>query len=153
MKSRHKPLWLSIKHWFLRCYKKSTSNRRNTDEPAFILRLQEHSQESEKTACRLLLLFSRRVVSDSLRPHGLQHTRLPCPLLSPRVCSHARPLSWCCSLTVFSSAHQVAKAQTGGRVCKPCIWSGACMLNVFWKTSDNSSIKTNNPPYDQQPHS
>ena len=29
----------------------------------------------------LLLLFSS-VVSDSLRPHGLQHARLPCPLLS-----------------------------------------------------------------------
>ena len=29
------------------------------------------------------LLFSRSVVSDSLRPRGLQHARLPCPLLSP----------------------------------------------------------------------
>ena len=27
----------------------------------------------------LLLLFSHSVVSDSLQPHGLQHTRLPCP--------------------------------------------------------------------------
>ena len=35
----------------------------------------------------LLLLFSRQVVSDSLRPNELQHTRLLCPLLSPRVCS------------------------------------------------------------------
>ena len=26
-------------------------------------------------------------MSDSLRPHGLQHARLPCPSLSPRVCS------------------------------------------------------------------
>ena len=25
-----------------------------------------------------MLLFSCSVVSDSLRPHGLQHTRLPC---------------------------------------------------------------------------
>ena len=33
------------------------------------------------------LLFSRSVVSDSLQPHGLQHARLPCPPLSPRVCS------------------------------------------------------------------
>src|SRR5574341_307209 len=33
----------------------------------------------------LLLLFSRSVVSDSLRPQGLQHTRLPCPSLTPRV--------------------------------------------------------------------
>ena len=28
-------------------------------------------------ASLLILLFSRSVVSDSLRPHGLQHTRLP----------------------------------------------------------------------------
>ena len=32
-----------------------------------------------------LLLFNRLVVSDSLRPHGQQHTRLVCPLLSSRV--------------------------------------------------------------------
>ena len=29
--------------------------------------------------------FSYSVVSDSLRPHGRQHTRLPCPSLSPGV--------------------------------------------------------------------
>ena len=33
----------------------------------------------------LLLLFSRQVVFDSLQPNELQHTRLPCPSLSPRV--------------------------------------------------------------------
>ena len=31
--------------------------------------------------------FSHSVVSDSLRPHGLQHARLPCPSPTPRVCS------------------------------------------------------------------
>ena len=31
----------------------------------------------------MTLLFSHSVVSDSLWPHGLQHTRLPCPWLSP----------------------------------------------------------------------
>ena len=35
---------------------------------------------------RRLLLFSHSVVSNSLRPHGLQHGRLPCPSPSPRVC-------------------------------------------------------------------
>ena len=30
----------------------------------------------------LLLLFSCQVMSDSLRPHGLKHARLPCPSLS-----------------------------------------------------------------------
>ena len=39
------------------------------------------------------LLFSCSVVSDSLRPHGLQHARLPCPSLSPGVCSNSCPLS------------------------------------------------------------
>ena len=32
------------------------------------------------------LLLSHSVVSNSLRSHGLQHARLPCRLLSPRVC-------------------------------------------------------------------
>ena len=37
--------------------------------------------------------FSHSVVSNWLRPHGLQHARLPCPSLSPRVCSDSCPLS------------------------------------------------------------
>ena len=44
------------------------------------------------------------VESDSLWHDGLQHARLPCPPLSPRVCSSSCPLSqWCC-LTISSSA-------------------------------------------------
>ena len=49
-----------------------------------------------------MLLFSCPVVSGSLLPHGLQHSRLPCPSPSPRVC-----LSSC-------SLHQW---------CHPAIWS------------------------------
>ena len=37
--------------------------------------------------------FSRWVVSDSLWPHGLQHTRPPCPSLTPRVYSNSCALS------------------------------------------------------------
>ena len=37
--------------------------------------------------------FSRSVVSNSLRPHELQHARPPCPSPSPRVHSDSRPLS------------------------------------------------------------
>ena len=40
-----------------------------------------------------MLLFSHRVMSDSLRSHGLQHARLPCPSPSPGVCSDSCPLS------------------------------------------------------------
>ena len=32
-------------------------------------------------------------MSDSLGPHRLQHARLPCPSLSPRVCSNSCPLN------------------------------------------------------------
>ena len=51
----------------------------------------------------LLLLFSCSVVSDSLRPHELQHIRLPCPSLSLRVCSNSCALSWWCHPTISSS--------------------------------------------------
>ena len=72
----------------------------------------------------LLLLFSRSALSGSLWPHGLQHLRLPCPSLSPGVCSNSCPSSrWCHPTISFSfdlsqhqglfqwvgSLHQVAK--------------------------------------------
>ena len=37
--------------------------------------------------------FSHSVVSKSLQPHGLQHTRPPCPSPTPRVYSDSCPLS------------------------------------------------------------
>ena len=40
-----------------------------------------------------------------LQSHGLQHTRLPCPLLFPGVCSNSCPLSHWCYLTISSSAN------------------------------------------------
>ena len=53
-----------------------------------------------------LLLFSCSVVSNSLSPHGLQHTRLPCPSLTPRAYSNSCPLSqWCHSTISFSIIH------------------------------------------------
>ena len=51
-----------------------------------------------------MLLFSRSVLSNSLWPHGLWYTRLPCPSLSPRVCSNSCLLSQWCYLTILSSA-------------------------------------------------
>ena len=47
-------------------------------------------------------------MSSSLWPHGLQHSRLPCPSRSPGFCSNSCPLSWWCHLTIssFSSCPQ-----------------------------------------------
>ena len=44
-----------------------------------------HSESKAQVVIVTRLLFSSLVVSDSLRPHGLQHARLPCPSLSPGV--------------------------------------------------------------------
>ena len=55
-----------------------------------------HSNPKERQSQRMLKLshnstlhssvqISHSVMSDSLRPHGLQHSRPPCPSLTPRV--------------------------------------------------------------------
>ena len=49
-----------------------------------------------------LVQFSHSVMSDSLWPYGLQHTRPPCPLPTPRVYSNSCPLSWWCHSTISS---------------------------------------------------
>ena len=47
--------------------------------------------------------FSHSVVSNSLRPHGLQHARPPCPSPTPGVYSNSCPLSQWCHPTISSS--------------------------------------------------
>ena len=47
--------------------------------------------------------FSLSVVSDSLRPHGLQHARPPCPSPTPGAYSNSCPLHQWCHPTILSS--------------------------------------------------
>ena len=47
--------------------------------------------------------FSHSVMSDSLRPHELQHARPPCPSATPGVHSNSHPLSWWCHPAISSS--------------------------------------------------
>ena len=58
------------------------------------------SIKMEKIQLSSVQLFSW---SDSLRPHGLQHTRLPCQSSTPRACSNSCPSSWWCHTTISSS--------------------------------------------------
>ena len=51
----------------------------------------------------LSVQFSHSVVFNSLRPHGLQHARPPCPSPTPRVYSNSCPLSQWCHPTIWSS--------------------------------------------------
>ena len=67
----------------------------------------ERKQYLEVYAMRINMKMSCCWVAKScstLRPHGLQHTRLLCPPLSPGVCSNSYPLSQWCYLTISSSA-------------------------------------------------
>jgi len=51
----------------------------------------------------LSVQFSHSIVSDSFRPHELQHTRPPCPTLTPRAHPNSCPLSRWCHPTISSS--------------------------------------------------
>ena len=68
-------------------------------------------------------------MSNSLWPHELQHTRLLCPSLSPRVCSNSCPLNlWChpitsSSVTAFSSCPQSSQAS---------LFSSESALHIRW---------------------
>ena len=57
--------------------------------------------------------FSCSVLSDSLRPHGLQHTRPPSLSPTPRVYSNSCPLSWRWHPTISSSVIPFSS-------CVPC---------------------------------
>ena len=47
--------------------------------------------------------FSHTVVSDSLQPHGMEHTRFPYQSPTPRACTKSYPLNWWCHPTNSSS--------------------------------------------------
>ena len=76
--------------------------------------------------------FSYSVMSNSLRPHGLQHARLPCPSPTPGVYSNSCALSWWCYPTIsssvipFSCRHQSFPA------------SGSFPVSQFFSSGDQS---------------
>ena len=80
-----------------------------------------------------LLLFSRWVVFDALQPRGLQHTRFPCPSLSPRVCLNSRPLSWWCHPMISSSAAPFSS-------CPQSFPASGCFPMSWLFVSGNQSI-------------
>ena len=64
-------------------------------------------------------------MADSLQPHGLQHSRLLCPSLSPWACSNSRPLSRWCHPTISSSG--LNSDQKG----RPSRWSRILIISMF----------------------
>ena len=79
------------------------------------------------TLQQFFLLFSHSVVSDSLQPHGLQHTRLPCPSLTPRACLNSCSLSqWC-----IQPSHPLSFPSLPPSIF-PSIFSNESALHMRW---------------------
>ena len=78
----------------------------------------------------LSVQFSRSVVSNSLRPHELQHSRPPCPSPTPGVHSNSCPSSrWChqaisSSVVTFSSCPQSLPASGSFPMSQFFAWGG-----------------------------
>ena len=69
----------------------------------------------------------------TLRPHGLQHARLPCPSPIPGACSNSCPSSWWCHPTISSSVIPFSSC------LQPFPASGSFPMSQFF-TSGGQSI-------------
>jgi len=84
-----------------------------------------------KTKRRSSVQFSRSVVSDSLRPHGLQHAKPLCPSPTPRVYSNSRPSSRWCHPTISSSVVPSSS-------CPQSFPASASFLSQFFSSGSQS---------------
>ena len=75
--------------------------------------------------------FSSVAQSDSLRPHGLQHARLPCPSPTPGVYSNSCPSSQRCHPTTSSYVIPFSRLQSFSA-------SGSFPMNQFFTSSGQS---------------
>ena len=92
-----------------------------------------HDWSDLAAAAQFQFQFSCSVVSDSLRPHGLQHTRPPCPSPPPGVYSNSRPSSQWCHPTISSSVIPLSSCLQSFRA------SGSLQMSQFF-ASDGPSI-------------
>ena len=101
--SVHGTLQIRILEWVAISFSRASSQLRNLSPVSCV------SGGATREASKQQMLFSCSVVSNSLQPHGLQHTRLPCPSLSPGICSNLYPVMLsnhhilCHPLLLFSS--------------------------------------------------
>ena len=93
--------------------------------------------------------FSCSLMSDSLWPHGLQHTRPPCPSPTPEVYPNSCPLSrWChptisSSIVPFSSCPQSFLA-SGSFQMSQLFTSGGQNIVLYFITKTFNSIPSRN---------
>ena len=69
-------------------------------------------------------------MSNSLRPHGLQHARLPSPSPSPRACSNSCPLRWWCHSAIYSSVFPFSSCLQSFPASM--VFSSGSALHISW---------------------
>ena len=74
--------------------------------------------------------FSHSVVSNSLRPHGLQHARLPCLSPNPRACSNSCPLNRWCYPTI--SSFVISFSSPPSIIPSIRVFSNKSVLHIRW---------------------
>ena len=91
---------------------------------------------------------------NSLWSQGLQHVRLPCPSLSPGVCSNSSPMSWLCYLNISPSVTpllllpsifpsiRVFSNELALCIRLPKYWSFSFSINPFKEYSELISFRT-----------
>ena len=84
---------------------------------------------------------SRSVVSDSLWPPGLQHTRPPCPSPISGVYSNSCPLNWWCHPTISSSVIPYSSCLQSFPVS---VFSNELVLSIRWPKYWSFSISPSN---------
>ena len=85
-------------------------------------------QEMVGMIVQVSVQFSRSVMSDSLRPHELQHARPPCPSPIPGVHSDSRPSSQWCHPAISSSVVPFPLP-----FLKPAWTSGSSQFTYCWR--------------------
>ena len=97
----------------------------------------------QRSPVYILLLFSCSVVSDSLRPHGLQHARLPCPssisqsllkLMSIGSLMPSNHLILCCPFLLLPSVFlsiRVFSNESALHIRWPKYWSVSFSISPF----------------------
>ena len=75
------------KHKYIKEISKKINNNSMTHENQLVKRKREKRKYTFLNSCSVAKLCL------TLQPHGLQHATLPCPSLSPRVCSDSHSLS------------------------------------------------------------
>ena len=97
--------------------------------------------------------FSRSAVSNSLRPHGLQHSRLSCPSPTPRACSNSCPSSLVKPSNnlilsspsppafILSQHHWLFSSESVLLISWPKYWSFGCSISPFDEYSGLISLR------------